>query len=973
MNTMRGAVGVVLVMVFALGLVMPAWSGITNYTWDASGGAPLDDGSGAWNATGGNNWLNSTNSTYGAWGNTVNDQATFGAGSGAAGTITVGAGGVTANAINFAAPSSGSYTLTGGTITLAGTTPTIALGTNLGATISSVIAGTAGLRITAPTTGNSTSTLTAANTYSGGTTIGSGPTTLVLSGTNASFGSGAITGGNYPTLIGSVGALNGSRTIANGYTMGGGASQFGNGTYNDRLVISGTFTYSANNPSFSVSTANNQYNVLTINAPLGGTPTGTLGFNLQNFISSKTILNGNNSGYMNKVTIGNAGLVVAGQASALGTGSISLSGGTLLYGAGVTTDFSSRFDNTNSTAYNIHTGGNNVTFSIAITPTTLTRSFTKAGDGTLTLNSSTASTFTSGITLRGGTLALDFANMATPTNLLDSNNNVVFAGGTLSLVGKSGGMATTQALGQMTLNNNVDSAIVVNNNSGPGTTLTFTTHSLNVQSTIDFDISQGGTVNNAGLNANTTYRLFTVRDATAIGIARTDGSKNIVRMTNQTTLASNSSSTSTDYITSGSFTMDSALNKAFNSLTLNATAGNGTLNLGAGSFRAGAPGGGAIALIGDNNYTVTNGAIGSTNNQTYVHTLGSGTLTLAVGATFFDGGSTFQVVKNGLGTLQILGAQSNNLGDFVIGQGTVAISNSASLGGTGNVRIAGDSTLRADVAGLTINKSFVFNGDIATDQMRTLTLDVGAGNSLTLGYDISGHGRLIKTGLGTVTLGNTANSYSGGTRLDAGTLSISDSRHLGNRNYNQTVFNGGTLQITGTTLTNLDSNYINWDSFNGGLDIANAANTFTVNSAIGGSGSLTKVGAGKLVLAAANTFTGTLAVSNGTLQVTGSLANSGLSIASGKVLNTGTLDLTGKTLTIDATATAGLLDVTGSLTLGGSLVVLNATTDQMIAKWTGSVSGSFSSAPLPSGFILKVVNGAELWVMKKRGTVIIME
>ena len=35
-----------------------------DYTWDASGGAPADDGTGNWNAAGGTNWFDG--STYGA-------------------------------------------------------------------------------------------------------------------------------------------------------------------------------------------------------------------------------------------------------------------------------------------------------------------------------------------------------------------------------------------------------------------------------------------------------------------------------------------------------------------------------------------------------------------------------------------------------------------------------------------------------------------------------------------------------------------------------------------------------------------------------------------------------------------------------------------------------------------------------------------------------------------------------------------
>ena len=47
------------------------------------------------------------------------------------------------------------------------------------------------------------------------------------------------------------------------------------------------------------------------------------------------------------------------------------------------------------------------------------------------------------------------------------------------------------------------------------------------------------------------------------------------------------------------------------------------------------------------------------------------------------------------------------------------------------------------------------------------------------------------------------------------------------------TFNGGTLQITGTTY-NSTARTINWGAAGGGFDIADAANTFTVNQALTG-------------------------------------------------------------------------------------------------------------------------------------------
>ena len=82
------------------------------------------------------------------------------------------------------------------------------------------------------------------------------------------------------------------------------------------------------------------------------------------------------------------------------------------------------------------------------------------------------------------------------------------------------------------------------------------------------------------------------------------------------------------------------------------------------------------------------------------------------------------------------------------------------------------------------------------------------------------------------------------------------------------IFNGGTLQITGIAVTGMGSHSVNWSTFNGGFDVAYAANVFTVGGVISG-GSLGKLGAGTLLLTASNNYGGTT-IAAGTLQVSGS-------------------------------------------------------------------------------------------------------
>src|SRR5208282_1017875 len=83
------------------------------YTWDGQGiGAPSDAG-GTWDS--GADWYSGTSDTTWSDGN----GAVFGAGNGAAGTVTIG-NVVTPTNITFNPPGSGNYTINGGSIILSG-------------------------------------------------------------------------------------------------------------------------------------------------------------------------------------------------------------------------------------------------------------------------------------------------------------------------------------------------------------------------------------------------------------------------------------------------------------------------------------------------------------------------------------------------------------------------------------------------------------------------------------------------------------------------------------------------------------------------------------------------------------------------------------------------------------------------------------------------------------------------------------
>ena len=208
-------------------------------------------------------------------------------------------------------------------------------------------------------------------------------------------------------------------------------------------------------------------------------------------------------------------------------------------------------------------------------------------------------------------------------------------------------------------------------------------------------------------------------------------------------------------------------------------------------------------------------------------------------------------------------------------------------------------------------------GGAPSVSMGAMTLQPGS--SLTLSNapgtvtfsSISGSGSLTQAGSGTLVLSGVS-SYVGAATISAGTLSIGADANLGNANL--LIFNGGTLQITGTALTSYAGGVIGSHPVTmlfdktAGFDISDAGNTFTVNQTLSqGSGGLTKLGAGKLVLGGTNTFTGAVTLSAGTLSVG---TNANLGNGNTLVFNGGTLQITGTALNSYAAGVIGAHAVT---------------------------------------------------------------
>ncbi|MGO8836757.1 MAG: pectinesterase family protein [Limisphaerales bacterium] len=153
------------------------WSPAATLIFDGNTGTTgAQDGAGNWDTTTAD-WWNGTTDV--AWDNTTPGNAVFGAGSGAAGTISVGSGTINVANITNNPAGSGYYTISGNTLTLVGN-PTISVAAGTGLQLNSYLAGTGytlegGGWLTNGPSGN--------NTYNGATIIDNGG--LVVGGNDS--------------------------------------------------------------------------------------------------------------------------------------------------------------------------------------------------------------------------------------------------------------------------------------------------------------------------------------------------------------------------------------------------------------------------------------------------------------------------------------------------------------------------------------------------------------------------------------------------------------------------------------------------------------------------------------------------------------------------------------------------------------------------------------------------------------------
>jgi autotransporter-associated beta strand protein len=251
---------------------------------------------------------------------------------------------------------------------------------------------------------------------------------------------------------------------------------------------------------------------------------------------------------------------------------------------------------------------------------------------------------------------------------------------------------------------------------------------------------------------------------------------------------------------------------------------------------------------------------------------GTGNLTIhnAVAATYT--GTTS--ILNGVLTLGGGGGNTLPTGTTVtLGTASTTTSGKLVLGDADNDN--DDQTLSGLLTAGTGTTNTVAGGNAT--RTSTLTLNIAGTNLYTgiLGGTTATEKNLalVKTGSGTLTLSGT-NTYTGTTTITGGTLSVGADANLGTAPGSATaasiILNGATLSSSASfTLASNRGLSIGpaSGSGNGTLDVATGTIlTYTgVIANNGGTGSLIKIGAGSLTLGGASTYTGDTSIQNGML------------------------------------------------------------------------------------------------------------
>ena len=885
-------------------------------------------------------------------------------------------------------------------------------------TISGNIGGGGGLTKQGP----GTLTLTGANTYTGATTVSAG--TLALGSANllpdasaVSVASGAtlaLSGNDTVASLNLSGTLAGTGTLtAANYALTGGTAEanLGAGTLTSTgtSTLNGTAnagTVGVQSGRLTLGSANRLSDSAAVTVALGATLTlngndtvgsvtssGTINgngvlsaasFNLtggtySNDINTRSLTNNGNSlltgafsgsnvqvqtgtltlGSANRFTgtpvvdVGAAatlalggnetfGSLSGGGTVALGTATLATNGGGSSLFSGVLSGDGS-LSKLGATTTLTLTGNNRYTGVTQITAGTLT-----LGDG------GGSGSLGTGPVIDNGTLRIQRAAPQVLSNLISGSGNLLLTGpGNLTLTAaNSYAGGTTLSGGRLVLS---------------GSTAQAGTGGINLSGGAGLDINNGAVVANAVSSDGGTV-------GNSLGLGTLAGN---LMLNADTTLSSAGDGLTVSGVVSGGTSPSGLIKTGAGTVTLTgANFFGGATLVNAGTLVAGA---GAALGSSQGSTTVSSGATLVINNVNIgaealnlagSGVAGAGALQASGGAAVVGGSVTLaaNTTLGGTGNLNLAGSIDDGgqrLSLTKVGSGTVTLSAASSYTGTtavlaGSVALGVDNALASSSAlvvdGGTLNVAS-HNNTVASVALRSGTL-AGSGGLLSSSADfdlqsgtvsaaLGGSVGLNKTGTGTVTLSG-ANNFSGSTTVNAGVLALGASNVLpaGLR------VNGGTLDLASFSDT-VSSLILQGGTIAGSSGVLSSSTNFdlrsgTVSATLGGSSGLNKTGADTVTLAGTNTYTGATTVSAGrlVLDAAGSLADSGaLAVSSGAAFSLGGRERIG-TLTLAGTLDGGGTLSASTYSLNGGQVNANLGTGALSAAGSNQINGTVAATSI---------------------------
>jgi len=764
-----------------------------------------------------------------------------------------------------------------------------------------------------------------------------GNNVLSLTGSNSYLGGTALGGGTLN--LGSAHAIGDSGTI----DFGGGVLQFSAANTSD---YSARFSTAAGQ-RYRIDTNGQEVTLASALSSAGGS--------LAKLGGGTLILSGSN-GFDGGVEVFGGALSVAADSSlGAASGTVTLGGGTLRTTGNMDT----------ARAIVLQSGGGtfdvaNETYLTLEAPVSGTGGLSKIGTGYLTLAG--AQTYSGSTSVQGGFLKIESGSLA---------SSAVNLSGAAFLLSNSVGELAANITGSGTLARSGTGASVLTGSIGSGIAIQIDSGTLQVGNggaagEIQSDVVNNGTlsvsrddfyyagsISGSGAVANVGSGTFTLTGTSSIGTLSPEQGSTIIagRVT--------SSQTSGIAATGGTALL------AVSGSGANWTSQADTLigdNGGAGSLiiSNGATAGDTFSLVG--RHAGSAGSVTVYNDSTWTHSAGlvigmGGTGTMGVyggqvsnadGTIGGDAGSSgkvrvsgstsrwtstsyLRVGDAGAGVLSV--DQGGTVQVGVAGSGTITLGNAGSASGVLN--IGGPAGQFSNVAG-TIAAAEITGGAGTGDKVVNFNYDTET--NYVFAPRLTGSLRVAHQ-KGDTTLSG-SNTYTAGTMLTGGTLSISNDANLGAVSGTLTI-SGGTLHTSGTLAL---ARSVQVSSSASVFDVA-GQDDLTLSGTVSGAGGLTKTGSGRLTLANHNTYTGTTTVQAGRLSVNGYVAGSA-AVQSGAALGgSGTIH---GSLTAQAGGTVGPGNSPGLLTIDGNVTLNDQSILQMEFASTSlfdqiSVGGLFAA------------------------------